>query len=98
MPNEIEIVSDPEEADADVMVCTRITSPLVFPDNVIDLCSGCGEAIQHRPHVPTVREKLCLECFGPRGEQERARNNLRVVISEKTAREVRDYFRKKNAN
>ena len=67
MTNRIEIVDSDDEAEcADGLVCARLTSPLMMPDNVIGVCSQCGEAIQHRPHVPRTPLKICCECLGGR--------------------------------
>ena len=67
MTNKIEVIeNDSDEAErADAVVCIRLTSPLMMPDNVIDLCSRCGEAIQHRPSAPKRPPKVCDVCIGP---------------------------------
>lgn len=99
MTNRFEIVDDPDDAEAaDVVVCRRLTSPLLLPDNWIDLCSKCGEAIQHRPHVPKTPPKICDECAAPIMRAEHAKGGLVTMITPKTAAEVDAYFRKKNAN
>jgi predicted amidophosphoribosyltransferase len=99
MANRFEIVDDPDDAEtADAVVCRRLTSPLLLPDNLIDLCSKCGEAIQHRPHVPKTPPKICDECALPIEAQHAAKGELIVMITPKTAAEVDAYFRKKNAN
>jgi hypothetical protein len=99
MPNRFEIVNGPEDAeDTDYMVCVRLTSPLILPDNEIDICAMCGEAIQHRPHAPSRPKKVCLECMAPQMNREAARGNLDVKITPRTAQEVADYLLKKSAN
>ena len=99
MTNRFEIVDDPSEAEcADSVVCRRLTSPLLLPDNVIGLCSKCGEAIQHRPHVPKKPPKICDECAAPIMEAEAAKDELVVMITPKTAGEVAAWLRKKTAN
>lgn len=76
MTNKIEIVEDPDEAEcADAVVCRLLTSPLLLPDNLIDICSKCGAAIQHRPHVPKRPPKMCDQCAAPIHEAEAARVN-----------------------
>jgi len=45
-------MADDDAEGADAVICMRLTSPLMMPDNVIGVCSQCGEAIQHRPYVP----------------------------------------------
>lgn len=99
MINRIEIVDSEEDADsADAIVCMRLTSPLMMPDNLIDLCSKCGEAIQHRPHVSKKPPKICWQCAEPLASAMAAKGELVTMITSKTAAEVADYFRKKNAN
>lgn len=44
-----------------IVVCTRITTPLLVPDNRIGKCSECGWKVQFRPDAPKAR-KLCLQC------------------------------------
>jgi hypothetical protein len=99
MTNRFEIVDDPDEAEcADSVVCRRLTQPLLLPDNMIDLCSKCGEAIQHRPHVPKTPPKICDECATTIMEAEAAKGELVVMITPKTAGEVIAWYEKKNAN
>ena len=75
------------------MVCRRLTSPLLLPDNLIDLCSKCGEAIQHRPHVPKRPPKICDDCAGPIMDTEAAKGELVVMITPKTAGEVAEWLK-----
>jgi|SRR5882672_3330569 len=99
MTNRIEIVDDPDDAEAaDIIVCRRLTSPLLLPDNRIDLCSKCGEAIQHRPHVPKTPPKICDACALPIVMAEHAKGELMTMITPKTAAELAEYLRKKTAN
>lgn len=52
-----------EEAEAcNWLVCSRLTSPLLMPDNLIDVCAVCGELVQHRPHAPVRPKKVCGDC------------------------------------
>ena len=98
MTNRIEIV-DPGEAEcADTVVCRRLTQPLLLPDNLIDLCSKCGEAIQFRPNAPKLPPKVCDRCAIPIVEAEAAKGELVTMITQKTADEIADWLRKKNAN
>jgi hypothetical protein len=99
MTNRFEIVEDPDEAeDADAVVCIRLTSPLMLPDNEIGLCSVCGEAIQFRPFGPKSPPKICWECAEPAAAASAAKGELVTMITPKTAAEVADYLRKKNAH
>jgi hypothetical protein len=97
MTNRFEIVDGPDDAEcADVVVCRRLTQPLLMPDNHIDICSKCGEAIQHRPHVPKRPPKVCDLCAVAIMEKEK--DELVVMITPKTAEEVAEWLRKKTAN
>lgn len=96
MTNKFEIGGDGEQAD--ILVCVRLTSPLMLSDNEIGLCSECGEAIQHRPHVPKSPRKMCLECAGQLVGADAATGELSVMITPETFAELESYFRKKNAN
>lgn len=99
MSNSINIVADPGEAeDADVHVCTLLTQPLAFPDNIIDICSRCGEAIQYRPNAPKRPPKVCLPCVQPELNKDAAKGELQIMITRKTVKEVSDYVRKKTSN
>ena len=99
MTNRIEIIEDPDDAEtADAIVCRRLTQPLLMSDNLIDLCSKCGEAIQHRPHVPKRPPKICDECARPIIEAKAAKGELVTLLTPKTADELADFFEKKNAN
>jgi hypothetical protein len=99
MTNKLEVIENLEDAeDADCVVCARLTHPLMLPDNIIDLCSMCGEAIQHRPHIPKRPALVCFQCIMPRLREERAKGELLVTVTPKTAKELDNYLRKKNAN
>ena len=87
-------IGDGEESD--ILVCARLTSPLMMPGNLIDICSDCGEAIQHRPHVPKQPRKICLQCAQPLIEAHGS--DLVTIITPETATEVAAYLKKKKAN
>jgi hypothetical protein len=96
MANRIEIADSDAEAElADALICARLTSPLLLPDNLIDLCSKCGEAIQHRPHVPKRPPKICLECAAPLATASAAKGELVTMLTPATASELAAYLRKK---
>jgi len=44
------------------LVCIKLSTPLMFADNVIASCTGCGAALQHRPHAPPDAEPICMDC------------------------------------
>ena len=58
--DEIEVSDNPE--DADVLVCSLVTKPLLMADNLVAHCSKCFRLVQHRPHVPRTPQKLCTDC------------------------------------
>jgi hypothetical protein len=76
--------------DAEMLVCLRLTDPLKLADNLIDVCSKCRLAIQHRPNVPDV-PKVCEVCATPLFTNP----DTRLMITPKTVQEVRDYWRKR---
>jgi hypothetical protein len=93
--NEIEI-GDGEEAE--FIVCSLLSDPLILSDNIISVCCKCGELIQHRPHIPKGLRTVCMPCMIPDMNKEAAKGDLQVVITPETAEDLRVYFRKKNAN
>ena len=98
MTNSIEIDEDGNGEHADVVVCMRLTQPLLMPDNEIGLCSECGEAIQYRPYVPKLPRKMCLECIGPRANKAAATGELHSILTPEALAEIAAHLRKKNAN
>jgi hypothetical protein len=97
MKNRIEVVeNESDEAEgADFLVCRRLTSPLLMPDNKLDLCSKCGEAVQYRPAAPNGPAKICEVCVAPVIEGE---SEIVTMITQKTVDEFDAYMRKKKAH
>jgi hypothetical protein len=96
--NEFEIVSGDDADESDAVICVKLTSPLLMPDNLIDLCSECGEAIQHRPHIPKRPPKICIDCALPMTIAAAAKGELHAIITPETAADVAAHLRKKNAH
>ena len=94
----IEIVEPDEAEEADYYVCISMTNPLTFPDNMIDACCKCGNAIQHRPHYPVGIKKICMSCIQPDMERDAKNGELTIQITPQTAKEVAEYLHKKSAN
>ncbi len=46
----------------DMVICRRLTKPLLNRDNLTGPCADCGTQLQWRPHAPTHPPKLCREC------------------------------------
>lgn len=98
MVNRIEITENGDAEDAKAVVCARLTSPLLMPDNLIDLCAKCRRAIQYRPHVPKRPPKICFECALPIVEKEAAKGELVTLLTPQAAADIAAYLRKKSAN
>ncbi|SRR6266446_1833698 len=98
MSNKLEIGTQEDGEDCDYAVCIRATSPLVFPDNLVSTCCKCGCTIQYRPYAPKTPAKICLECAIPDMDNSFGEDDLRVMITPKTAAEVAAYFQKKKEN
>ena len=98
MTNRFEIDDDGNADHADIVVCARLTSPLMMPDNKIGFCAECGEAIQYRPHVPKSPRKMCMECVVPLATKLAAKGKLTSIITPTTVAELKAHLRKKNAN
>src|SRR4029079_18957554 len=99
MTNEIEIVDDDDDAEsADLLVCKRLTSPLLLPANLVILCYKCVEHIQHRPNVPVTPQKLCEVCALPIIEAETAKGTMVAMMTPKSITELAAHIRKKKAN
>jgi hypothetical protein len=97
MTNSVEIDDECNAEHADVLVCARLTQPLIMPDNAIGICDQCGEAVQHRPHVPKQPRKLCLVCALPLAGKAAAKGELHTIITPETAVELAAHFRKRDA-
>lgn len=98
MPNDIRVGSDAETEACDYLVCTPVSNPLKFADNLVSVCCKCGAAVQYRPHGPTTPPKICLPCIMPELVDKAEKDELGVLVSAKTVQEVRDHFRKKNSH
>ena len=94
MTNKV-IIDDGEAENSDFMVCALATNPLYFTDNVIGECSRCGQAIQYRPHAPKPPAKICYQCVTPGIMNEIAGGEADLVITNKTAAEIFDYYRRR---
>lgn len=75
--------------DEVVVVCVRITTPLMIPDNRIGKCSACGWRVQFRPHAPRGR-RLCMECA-----DDVIGSGAKVVTTPRMLEDYRDYLRKR---
>jgi hypothetical protein len=75
--------------DETVVVCARITTPLMLPDNRIGKCFECGWKVQFRPHAPKGR-RMCAVCA-----LDLIDDNTEVEITRRTIEEVGEYLRKR---
>ena len=48
---------------ARLVICAPAKRPAFFRDDVYGTCALCQQPVRFRPHVPTVRILVCLECF-----------------------------------
>lgn len=94
MSNEV-IIDDDESKDCEYVVCSRISDPLLMPDNVIGTCCKCGNQIQHRPHIPTGPPTVCVPCILPEMEAEARKGELGIVITTESAKELAAHLEKK---
>lgn len=96
MSNKIGIAATAEEAeDCQYVVCKELTDPLMFSDNMVGVCCRCGGGVQFRPHGPTIPPKICLPCILPEMEAEAKKGEMNVMITPKTAQEVREHLQRK---
>jgi len=75
--------------DETVLVCERITTPLIMPDNRLGKCSECGWRVQFRPHAPKGR-RMCSVCA-----LDRIDDVTEIEITQRTLDEVLDYINKR---
>ena len=91
MANEARISNDTDEHEsADYYVCVRADDgPAHFTDDLYDFCCECGEKVRYRPHGPVAPKKICLQCVLPSMVEAKARGDLEVVTSDKSAAEFK---------
>ena len=71
-----------------------ISDPLTFPDNIVDKCSMCGCAIQHRPVYPKRPPKVCLPCILPKLQEEAELGELNMQVQPSTLQDLKDRIKK----
>ena len=96
MANKVTISDDIE--DAEHIVCLHVTSPLLMPDNVVEVCRQCFKAIQCRPNLPKGIKKICLACASPEIEAATAKGELDIRITTTSAAEVTAWLARKRTN
>jgi hypothetical protein len=78
-----------------VVVCVGAGEKTHFTDNEFGVCAECGEAVQHRPHIPRPNRLICRECFG---DELNARGQggkpVEVMVSRETVVEVLTFRRR----
>lgn len=55
----VHVGTEEEAEQATISVCGNVS---FFADDVHGVCSGCGTAIVHRPHIPKRPPKVCMDC------------------------------------
>jgi hypothetical protein len=81
-------ISD-DHNDGDVVVCMRLTAPLILPDNIIGICAECGCKVQLRPHVPKILRVVCVACVSDVVADNR---DLDFGITSETLEELKNKF------
>ena len=76
--------------DETILLCERITTPLILPDNRIGKCFECGSKVQFRPHAPKCR-RMCVRCAADHVDE-----ITEIEITPRTLQEVREYLRKRD--
>lgn len=56
------VIDSADEVEVDFVVCA-LNGPSPFDDNLTSSCHDCGREVMHRPHVPAVVPKICVECL-----------------------------------
>lgn len=93
---DVEVVGQGEGEECDVVVCRLKTEPLLLPDNVVAPCAKCFRLVQFRPHAPKRPAKWCDECTAKQIAKDGG--DHQVTITEKTAADVAEYYRKRGMN
>ena len=52
-----------DQAHARIVICAPAKFPAFFPDDLEGTCAICQQPVRFRPHGPTIRVNVCLECF-----------------------------------
>jgi hypothetical protein len=73
-------------SDVALLVCMRITDPLIMPDNLIGTCQNCGWKIQFRPPAPDG-VRLCFECVEAIMEE-----NSYLAVTQETLDDLHKWF------
>jgi recombinational DNA repair protein (RecF pathway) len=76
-----------------VIVCARLTKPLLFADNHTGRCSKCRTKIQFRP-TPVAGRKLCLQCADHMFEKDEG-TRVKVMFAPNALQDLRRYLRGK---
>jgi hypothetical protein len=75
--------------DETILLCARITTPLILPDNRIGKCFECGSKVQFRPHAPNI-PKMCAECARDHVDEATV-----FSVTQRTLDELRDHINKR---
>jgi hypothetical protein len=78
---------------ADFVVCHRVAKlPIPYVSAQIEHCSKCKERIWVAHTSPKKPPKICYDCAAPIMEKD---DDLKIIITERQAKEVEKYFRQK---
>jgi hypothetical protein len=57
---DVEVVDNAAAEKATFVVCGPVSH---YPDDVHTTCALCSTPIAHRPHVPLMPAKICIDCM-----------------------------------
>jgi hypothetical protein len=52
-----------DQAHARTVICAPAKLPAFFADDLEGTCAICQQPVRFRPHGPTLRVLVCLECY-----------------------------------
>jgi hypothetical protein len=52
-----------DQGIARIVICAPAKLPAFFRDDLDGTCALCQQPVRFRPHGPTVRVLVCLECY-----------------------------------
>jgi hypothetical protein len=72
-----------------LLLCVRVTTPLMLPDNRVGECRFCGMRVQFRPDAPNI-PKICAECACDHVDEA-----TEFSVTQRTLDELRDHINKR---
>lgn len=73
------------------LMCARVNGkPLLIADNLTGPCSECWSLVQFRPHAPSPRILICMQCAAGLIEP-----GDTITTTPRMIEDAKEYFRKK---